>query len=425
MILNDLANLICTKVRQSETEDVAACKSFLTRRHEQIWNDQLWKDSLIDWNYALPASTTPYTPTSVWLPTTQDLILPAAFGRVIGVRTDTRRLNVQSQEVYYRTDYNAFSNQGTLIEFLVLPKCVWEFDSGQPQALLASWGAQDNGLTLNADVLELDAMTTTRYSFQPLNSPAAIERGLIQRLDSFSRSVANEISQVSLFACGGLLTNNAPGARIFTFTGGVGDTAFAVTVNSGASQFVGPPSTWTGQLSGVTVTDANSNYYIAVPISANFSGSMVYSDGGVGINISMTFGTVSYTVATIPAGQAAAGLRCRVRLVGLPDTNAQIRTLGKAVTPSFSADGDSPRISGVENVLISLVEADMLERARQYQKAMIKKQEALGPGMDGNGGLMFQLKKMEAVQEAYNKRVQPDDGYGNPYDLWSHPPLTF
>lgn len=424
MILNDLANLICTKVRQSETEDVAACKSFLTRRHEQIWNDQLWKDSLIDWNYALPSSTTPYTPTSVWLPTTQDLILPAAFGRVIGVRTDTRRLNVQSQEVYYRTDYNAFSNQGTLIEFLVLPKCVWEFDSGQPQQLQLTFGQQDNGLTINADVLEADGMTLSRYSSQPQSSPGSIEKGSIQRLDSLSRSVANELTTVSLLALGGLLTNNAPGARIFTFAGGAGDAALAVNLNSGSSQFVSPPSTWTGQLSGLTVTDSNNTFYLAVPVSANFSGSMVYSDQGGG-NPSITFGPVPYTVTTIPAGQAAAGMRCRVRLVGLPDTNAQIRTLGKAVTPSFSSDGDSPRIAGVENVLISLVEADMLERARQYQKAMIKKQEALGPGMDGNGGLMFQLKKMEAVQEAYNKRVQPDDGYGNPYDLWSHPPLTF
>src|SRR5205823_15065429 len=104
MQLSDIANVVCTKLNQLEVEDTAAAKLFAARRYEMIWQDQLWKDSVIDWTYTLPAVGTPYLSTSQWLPTKQILILPAAFDKVLAVRTGSRRMNVQSEEIFFRSD---------------------------------------------------------------------------------------------------------------------------------------------------------------------------------------------------------------------------------------------------------------------------------------------------------------------------------
>lgn len=46
MILSDLASMICGTVGQTDDDSVAACKLYLQRRHEMIWNSRLWRDSI-------------------------------------------------------------------------------------------------------------------------------------------------------------------------------------------------------------------------------------------------------------------------------------------------------------------------------------------------------------------------------------------
>ena len=48
MTLAEMADFVCTKVRQTDAAAVAACKTYLRQRAEMIWNDQLWKATLTE-----------------------------------------------------------------------------------------------------------------------------------------------------------------------------------------------------------------------------------------------------------------------------------------------------------------------------------------------------------------------------------------
>ena len=162
MNLSQLASFICTKVNQSETDDVAACKEFLKRRMEMIWNDDLWKDSLVAFTQVL--SPDDYAVTSTWLPEKGVLLCPTIIERVVAARLDSRKLNVQRQEFYYRFDYDSFAKTGSATEFVLLPPCVWEFEESDVVIFVAA-GA-DSMISATADILASNLADVTRY---PMN----------------------------------------------------------------------------------------------------------------------------------------------------------------------------------------------------------------------------------------------------------------
>ena len=409
MTLNDLATLVCTKVNQNEPEDLAACKLFAGKRYEMIWNDQLWKDSIIDWTYTLPAAGTTYTVNSIWLPTRQHLILPATFDKVLAVRTDTRKLNIQSAEVYYRADYDVFQNQGMMVEYLVLPPAVWEFDL--VQAVQLQIAAGDNGKAANVDMLEADGSTVARTALALVGTPPGVnffDRGF--RADAITKIAT--LSAVSVNA-GPLLTNSATLPHLFTFYDVNNNVLLTITL----------------QVGGFVQVPANSTQYsydatakTALPTAAQQGGNITATSGGflgpgqeiLNFGISVN-GTLIYT---LQPGDLAAVRRQRIALIGSIDVPAPtIRVLGKSKPNTFTGDNDSTALSGVDNCLLAIVEYDMLKRERQYAKA----QSVLAEFQL----LLDQLKQQEVVQTAHQKQIKPEDGYGNPYDLWAHPPLTF
>jgi hypothetical protein len=160
MNLSDLATYICTKVNQSEAEDVAACKTFLTRRMQMIWNVALWKDALVAFEQTL--SPTGYTPTSTWLPTKGVLLCPPIIERVVAARLQSNRLSVQRQEYYFCIDYDSFAKQGKATEFVLLPKCVWQTDSAIPMVLTAAEAPADSSAANTIEVLSSDGISVTR-----------------------------------------------------------------------------------------------------------------------------------------------------------------------------------------------------------------------------------------------------------------------
>jgi hypothetical protein len=109
-------------------------------------------------------------------------------------------------------------------------------------------------------------------------------------------------------------------------------------------------------------------------------------------------------VFAVGASDTAAALRQRIRLVKIPTGNNTLRVLAKVVMPTFTADADNPPIRGSEDVLIALTQADMYQREHQVGKAEAKKQEAAGH--------YESLFRLETVQQAHNKRLIPDDGFG-------------
>jgi len=125
----------------------------------------------------------------------------------------------------------------------------------------------------------------------------------------------------------------------------------------------------------------------------------------------------SDTFLALSASATSAPRRCRIRLIGTPADGTVLRVLAKANPPAFTNDNDEPALAGVENCLLAFAQADMLQRERQYGKAQLCQQEGQA--------LLDQLKREEVVQQAHNQRIIPEDGYGDPYDLWGHSPLTF
>jgi hypothetical protein len=113
---------------------------------------------------------------------------------------------------------------------------------------------------------------------------------------------------------------------------------------------------------------------------------------------------VATTILTIPASSTTATKRQRVRLVEAPGAATTIRVLGKRKAPTFTDDNDESGLSGADNCLIAFVQADMLQRERQYGKAQVLQQEAIA--------LLDQLRHLETVQQAHHVRMMPDFGFG-------------
>lgn len=400
-----MADFICDKVNLTEDEDKSSAKGFLRRRFETIWNDQLWKDSLIDYTQVL--SGLDYTPASTWLPTKQIWLLPEIFDRVVGIRTGDRRLNVQSQEFYYRSDFDAFNQTGTIVEYFPMKPCVWEFDEAMALYVRRD-DVADGTLVLTMDVA-LGAVTTR---LKPTLDATPKNIGSYERIESLSKIVST--GDLEIHAGGDCVLTNNFGSTLQFDMGPIQDTlkgsgtAGLVTLADGESH---------------TFTAAELNNYLLVynlftgvhptasqPIGIDFNGTVAYAVAGFTVN------DVS-TVLSVLADTENQARRVRVRLVGVPDNGTVVRVLGKAKCPGLTEDGDEPVIQGIENCLLAFAQGDMLQRERQYGKAQQCYTEAVA--------LLDRLKQIEVVQAANNKRIIPDDGYGNPYDLWSHPPLTF
>jgi len=111
----------------------------------------------------------------------------------------------------------------------------------------------------------------------------------------------------------------------------------------------------------------------------------------------------------LTAASTGLPLRQRLQLIGQVPDGTVIRVLGKTAPPTFTADDDTPALTGVENCLIAFGLADMLESIRQFGKATTKQAEAVQ--------LLDQLKGEQVLQQAHHKRLVPEYGYGDDYGL--------
>lgn len=417
MTLSEMADFICDKVNLTEPEDKASCKGFLRRRFEAIWNDQLWKDSLVDFTQTL--ASTGYTAASTWLPTRQVLLLPEIFDRVVAVRTGDRRLSVQSQEFYYRSDYDAFAQSGSVVEFFQLKPCVWELD-GASSLYVTREAAADATLVLTLDAV----LGAVSRRLKPTLDTTPKSLGSYERLDSLSK----------IASAGRFIISTSKTIRAVNGTYPAAPEHAYLRINTDPSTYVAGEQIYQPFMSDVQaagippesaeIADAITMYWWHKALPSDIqTGPYTIPDGFRGVmhftgsspTPSATFD--SDTLLVVDAARTNAVKRLRLRLVGIPNDGTVLRVLGKAKAPSFSEDSDEPVIQGIENCLLAFAQGDMLERERQYGKAQLCYQEGVA--------LLDRLKAIEVVQAAHNKRIVPDDGYGNPYDLWGHPPLSF
>jgi hypothetical protein len=420
MTLTQLADFVCAKVNQQQDEDKAICKDFLRRRLDMIWNDALWKDTLIEYSVAIDP-TAIYAPDSVYLPTKGVLLLPLEFDRVLAVRTGERALNVVRPEMYYRRDIDVFNKSGTPWEFIVLPPCVWEFDDECNVSITREFET-DSFSQVTIDTLSDSNTTDVGRSLITLSSANNLV-GITERIDATLKPTTN--GTVSIATAEGVLYVNSadidyyfvpvstplvlcPDYRVFDPSTLVPANSSVFSTNETLLQF--------GRY--ILIADASTGQRITEisgPDPSELIRGTVTYDGS-----SATFESGFETVATVlvlSASETTARPRERIRFLYKPDGAATIRVLGKRRCPTFTNDNDQPPIRGMDNALIAFVQGDMLERERQYGKAGLKFQEGTA--------LLDQLKAIETVQQAHNLRVAPDAGYGDPNDQYNTPPLSY
>lgn len=105
------------------------------------------------------------------------------------------------------------------------------------------------------------------------------------------------------------------------------------------------------------------------------------------------------TLLTLGPAAGIAPRRTAARLFPVPIVATDFRALVKKKADSLLADEDTPGLRGVENALLAFVQADLLERGRQYAKAAQVQQEAVA--------LLAQLKTVETLQQSNRVRIQP------------------
>lgn len=406
MTLDEMARFISGKVNQTEAEDVAACKGFLQRRHDMLWNEALWKDSLVEYRQTL--SPTGYTLISTWLPTKGILLLPAFIQRVLAVRSDTRKLNIQRPEYFYRIDYDAFAKTGDATDYVLLPPCVWEVED-RATIWAQKQNAADAGIVLTSDVMRNatdagDGITVSRDSVTLAEEFTRVAGSGFERIDRLTKNASSGNITLTIndrFSQYIDLINTTDAAVQIGFspTNNVADLTLETTIPAQGRQYIGPIDTgWFFVWDPITPA-----HYIEPAVG--FKGS------GLTFRGTITWDGTAITVAsdadlvTFAAAAASLPLRQRVRFVEIPTAAMTVRVLGKRGAPLFTGDSDEPGISGSENCLISFAQGDMLQRERQYGKA----QELFQEG----AMLLDQLKRVETVQQAHNARIIPEGGFGD------------
>ena len=101
----------------------------------------------------------------------------------------------------------------------------------------------------------------------------------------------------------------------------------------------------------------------------------------------------------LPKSVSASGTRPRIKLIRIPNESKTLLVLGKLIINPLG-DSDSAVLSGIDNALVTYVEADALEYLQQYAKAQLKMQEA--------GAHMQLMRDMEKNQSARQIQLVPD-----------------
>ena len=393
MTLSDMAAAICEKINMQQTVDLTACKAWLVRRHELLWKSALWKDSLIAYTQTL--SPTGYAPTATWLPSKGTLLCPPILEQVLAVRTTEHHLNVQRQDYYYRIDYDAFNEQGNPREFVLLPACVWEFDT--PTLIRVNNATGDEAAATILDVLDSDGISVTRTS---LGDEGELTT---ERIDAATKG-----------ATVGTTVIGTPGSSIFSNL--YGEAVTVKTTKDGIQTTQGnAPANGT-----LTLTGRFDSIVASWPVGDPYAATQYIVEGGQAFVGTITLAadhsvmTQESNVAVTPVVSATASVKAfpkreRVRFLNLPNIELTVRVLGKRTTPDFTGDNDEPAIAGFTNCLLAIVLYDMLQRARRYGQAGAAKEEATA--------LLDELKTTETVRQAHSQRLVPEEGYQGYYDF--------
>lgn len=402
MNLAAIADLVTKRVGMVGANDVLACKTFLTQRHDQLYRSKLFKDSIIE--YVLPIDPTVlYQPNSPFLPTKGVLVLPPIFAHVLAARTSEHKLDIQRPMLFYRIDQDEFVKTGEPLDYFLMPAVAWDFDTAQNLTLQGTQGG-DVGQAVNLTTLSAaDSVSELINQYLLQNTYlAAGETGTIQKL--------NKPATQNQVVLGVWYTLNT---AALTYINNGGSTQVVVPVTQGQIyQIIAQGNELNGQMfNGNQVV----NLFNSNPIVITAQGSTLLFNAPVGDQV-IYLGPPPFPfqstvqlwepILTLNPADTDAPQRQRVRFLDIPTAATTVRVLGKRTTPAFVADTDTPGVNGMEGPLIGMAYYDMLLRDERggTKEATDALEEA--------GGLLKQLEGEEVYQGASNTRILPESGLG-------------
>ncbi len=434
MTLDEMASYVTTKVNQTETNDVTACKGFIRRRYELMYNDQLWKDSIAAVDMTLDPDNADNAQGVV--------VLPPLIDRPIAVRGSNRGILVNPIDRYYRIDLDMFVRQGTQYEMALLSPAwftVRPVDDPFTRDELVSSGtafsahsgfrnSHSDPTPLLAFAIIFPTVAGQWYEIVPdanstgymqadsglyyFDSQVNLTAGTTVRFQASSTSVALKGT--------GTFTGSVNGITLTAFKSSGAGATIAITSSDSSDtsnikviwrDLAGKRYETTAELPTVTLTpDDDAGYFEIEAIyksttTGNLTVTLNDSSG-----LTKTEGTLLTTDTRSPSFQ-------RIRVFDIPNQSADIKVAGKVKCEALDFDNQEPQLRGCENILMTFAQADMLERERQYGKAQGKVNEAVA--------LLEQYKRIEVVQQAHNMRIIPEHGFVTEYDLYASNLLSF
>lgn len=425
MNLSDLSNYVTTKSQLIESDDVAACQLFLSKRYELIYNSFMWKDSLGMVNV-------PFNPATNLDNANGVLMLPQQVDRLVAVRSNDASVRIQGLEHYYRIDWDAFcptgvSTFGFCPNEVALLNPVWltirPNGKGVPPGFLKNAqvpAAGNYGLVLGQYVFAVFVTIGQQYVVIPgpnedsveisFGHPIPLTPGTPFVFTAGSSEIIFLSSQPqpftgALFQINGQNQNQSyPGATLTITSDAQADVAgqaaiqIKVTWRDSTDRY-----TVTGPLP-MTLTPADGLGQIELesvfkPVSA---GNLTVTSNSVygGFNFSQLVGSLPPTCTKSPSFQ-------RIRIFPIPAGATTLNVLGKKPFTPLTFPTEVPAIRNLDNCLIAFAMGDMLKRARQFGKAETEYGEATK--------LLDELAKLETIQAANYAQFIPEGGYGDRY----------
>jgi hypothetical protein len=151
MTLAALANLICSKVRKTDADSVAACKEFLRQRHEMIYDAALWKDTVGIWSDSLDYNST----LQQWF---SEFHCDYDIARVLGVRWRTNAdLSPAALGTWMQADPEFYEANGEPVGFVELEARGVSFNIPTAAGVtITSSSSEDVGVEIEVSGLDAD-----------------------------------------------------------------------------------------------------------------------------------------------------------------------------------------------------------------------------------------------------------------------------
>ncbi len=177
MNLADLADHICETVRKTDSDSIAACKNYLKRRDQMLWDGYLWRDSIYQFTKVVGPDApsddclTVETAARIGLLNAEGYVfLPSVVGRVMAVRLTEYVLRNEPMEKYFQQSLDQFDEEGTPVEYTLLEPAAWQ--SYNTQLLwLTSTDASDTGVCV---VNFIDTFGGAKTVAVTLNGPGVL-----------------------------------------------------------------------------------------------------------------------------------------------------------------------------------------------------------------------------------------------------------